>query len=176
MTNNALTTRRLLLRPLHQADARAFARLFGEDKDALAMSGVLPNPCTVEEAGKWIAERTAGDAYGFAIHRSTDDLFAGAIGFNGPPDCVELGYGIGRPFWGAGYATEAVRAVVAFADSLGITTLEAFTFPTNAASARVLEKSGFCNLGRMTRNYPQRGGQRSVFHHRIDLAAIRQAS
>ncbi len=169
MTDNALTTRRLLLRPLDPADARAFARLFGEDKDALAMSGVLPNPCTVEEAGKWIAERTGNVGHGFAIHRSGDDLFVGAIGFSGPSACVELGYGIGRPFWGAGYATESVRAVIDFARGLGIAAIEAFTFPTNAASARVLEKCGFANCGRVTRNYPQRGGQRSVFHHRLDL-------
>lgn len=163
--SDALTTRRLSLRPLELSDARSFARLFGDDRDAVAMTANLPYPCTEEEAGKWIEKRTSGDSYGFAIHRQEDGLFVGAVGFGGPADGVELGYGIGRPFWGRGYATEAVRAVIAHARDLGVRSVEACTFPTNPASTRVLQKCGFENRGRTTRNYPERGGRRAVFHH-----------
>lgn len=165
----ALTTRRLFLRPLAADDARHFARLFGGDADAVAMTATLPDPCTEEEVAKWLARRMR-DSTGFAICRTRDGLFVGAVGFGDVLGRIEMGYGIGRPFWGHGYATEAVRAVVGIARTLGVRALEAYTFPTNPASARVLEKSGFENRGRMTRNYPQRGGARAVHRYVLDLA------
>lgn len=163
-----IVTRRLHLRPLEPTDARHFASLFGDDRDAVAMTATLPDPCTAEEAGKWIARRMR-DSHGFAICRAGDGLFVGAIGFGAVLDRIELGYGIGRPFWGHGYATEAVREAVRHARELGIEVLEACTFPSNPASARVLEKNGFENMGRITRNYPLRGGRRAVFHYVLDL-------
>lgn len=166
---DGLTTRRLFLRPLEAADARRFARLFGDDKDAVAMTATLPNPCTEEEAAKWIQRKIDGEAHVFAIFREKDELFVGAVGFSGTEELAELGYGIGRPFWGRGYATEAVRAVAAHARNSGFRMIEACTFRTNPASARVLEKSGFENIGRITRNYPERGGQRAVFHYVLEF-------
>lgn len=163
-----LITRRLHLRPLEPTDARHFARLFGDDRDAIAMTATLPDPCTVEEAGKWILRRMR-DSQGFAICRAGDGVFVGAIGFGEVLDRIELGYGIGRPFWGNGFATEAVREAVRHAQTVGVAALEACTFPSNPASARVLEKNGFKNMGRITRNYPLRGGQRAVFRYVLDL-------
>jgi len=163
-----LTTRRLHLRPLEYTDARHFARLFGHDRDAIAMTATLPDLLNEEEAAKWIARRLR-DSKGFAICQAGDGLFIGAIGYGAVLDRIELGYGMGRPFWGHGYATEAVREVVRFARTDGISMIEACTFPSNPASARVLEKNGFKNLGRISRNYPQRGGQQAVFHHVLDL-------
>jgi RimJ/RimL family protein N-acetyltransferase len=60
----------------------------------------------------------------------------------------DLGYWLGVPFWGHGYATEAVRAVIdhAFAD-LDFDALGAGTRVTNPASRRVLEKCGFQWIG-----------------------------
>jgi RimJ/RimL family protein N-acetyltransferase len=162
-------TRRLKLRPLQLADARLFARLFGDDRDAVAMTTTLPNPCTEEEAHKWIERHSTGGNQGFAIHRLKDDLFVGAIRFDGTPDLVELGFGIGRPFWGRGYATEAVRGIVDYVWDLGIGSVEACTFKTNPASARILEKCGFQDMGRITRNYPQRGGQRAVHRYLLEM-------
>jgi RimJ/RimL family protein N-acetyltransferase len=56
----------------------------------------------------------------------------------------ELGYWIGVRFWGQGYGTEAVRAVIdwAFTD-LGHDALQAGARVTNPASRRLLEKCGF---------------------------------
>jgi len=56
----------------------------------------------------------------------------------------ELGYWLGVPYWGRGYATEAVRALIdhAFAE-LGHDALQAGARVTNPASRRVLEKCGF---------------------------------
>lgn len=164
-----LSTRRLHLRPLEPTDARYFVRLFGDDRDAIAMTATLPDLLTEDEAGKWITRRLR-DSRGFAITEAGGGLFIGAIGYGAVADRIELGYGIGRPFWGHGYATEAVREIVRYARTDGIRRLEACTFPANPASARVLEKNGCTNLGCIVRNHPLRGGERAVFHHVLDLA------
>jgi ribosomal-protein-alanine N-acetyltransferase len=56
---------------------------------------------------------------------------------------VELGYTISRAYWGKGYATEAVQAVIHFGfEIIKLVRIEAVVRPENIASARVLEKSG----------------------------------
>jgi ribosomal-protein-alanine N-acetyltransferase len=55
---------------------------------------------------------------------------------------VELGYTISRAYWGKGYATEAVQAVIQFGfEKMKLVRIEAVVLPENLASARVLEKS-----------------------------------
>jgi [ribosomal protein S5]-alanine N-acetyltransferase len=56
---------------------------------------------------------------------------------------VELGYTISQAYWGKGYATEAVQAVIQFGfEKMKLVRIEAVVLPENLASARVLEKSG----------------------------------
>ena len=50
---------------------------------------------------------------------------------------------LGRLYWGQGYATEGVRAMMAHAPAVGFGGLEAYSFVDNPASARVLAKAGF---------------------------------
>jgi RimJ/RimL family protein N-acetyltransferase len=62
---------------------------------------------------------------------------------------AELGYWIGVPFWGRGYATEAARAAVAFGfETLRLNRIYAHHFAGNTASQRVLEKIGMRHEGR----------------------------
>ena len=69
---------------------------------------------------------------------------------------VEIGYGILPEFWGRGYATEAVDAVVRWAlDQPGIKSVEAETDAENIASQRVLEKIGFKATGQMGEEGPR---------------------
>jgi len=73
------------------------------------------------------------------------------ISFNG--DEIELGYRLGREHWGRGYASEIASGSVGYGfGTLGLDRLVAVTYPENAASRRVLEKSGFVGLG-MTDKY-----------------------
>jgi RimJ/RimL family protein N-acetyltransferase len=53
------------------------------------------------------------------------------------------GYVLARDVWGAGYATEALRALLDVAPSLGLRRVQAWCHPAHAASRRVLEKCGF---------------------------------
>ena len=66
---------------------------------------------------------------------------------------AELGYWIAREYWGQGYATEAARAVLRIARTLGHKRLTAGHFADNPASGRVLRKLGFVPTGRITQRH-----------------------
>lgn len=82
----------------------------------------------------------------------TDDGERVLIGNGGlireEPDRIALGYSVLDEYQGRGYATEAVAAILAFgfADP-GVERIVAYTYPSFAASRRVLEKSGFVPAG-----------------------------
>jgi GNAT superfamily N-acetyltransferase len=79
------------------------------------------------------------------VERATG-LVVGAIGFFGPPrdSEVEIGYGIVPSRQGRGYATEALRAMIAMAwADARVRAVVAGTDPGNVASQRVLGKAGF---------------------------------
>jgi RimJ/RimL family protein N-acetyltransferase len=66
---------------------------------------------------------------------------------------AELGYWIGVPFWGRGYATEAARAAVAFGfETLRLKRIYAHHFAGNTGSQRVLEKIGLRHEGRFRKH------------------------
>lgn len=84
---------------------------------------------------------------GFAVvHRESRSVI-GSAGFKGPPDSdrmVEVAYGIVPSFEGRGYATQAAKALVAYAIESGVVQIiRAHTLPTPNASTKVLKKCGF---------------------------------
>jgi RimJ/RimL family protein N-acetyltransferase len=160
-----IATERLQLRLLRADDAPHFVRLFENDWDAVKQTGRMPYPVTELAMRDWIALHAAGSSRTFLMIRKDDGAALGGVGFGGVGKVHELGYALGRAYWGQGYATEGVRAMVEHARALGLQALEAFTFLENPASARVLRKAGFTDLGVARRDYPMRGGVRSVRHH-----------
>lgn len=66
---------------------------------------------------------------------------------------AELGYWIAREHWGRGYATEAARAVLRIADTLGHRRIVAGHFVDNPASGKVLRKIGFLPTGRIAKRH-----------------------
>jgi RimJ/RimL family protein N-acetyltransferase len=88
-------------------------------------------------------ERASGDEYSFVILRRRDNVLIGICGVR-PAEGFEMGYWIGKPYWGQGYATEAARLVLAFAfGGLNAAQVIAGWMADNPASGRVLEKLGF---------------------------------
>ena len=64
-------------------------------------------------------------------------------------DEIEVGYLLGKGYWGRGLATEAARSSVRFGfDDLGISTIVGVVHPENIASQRVLEKAGLAYVER----------------------------
>jgi [ribosomal protein S5]-alanine N-acetyltransferase len=90
--------------------------------------------------------------YAFLIVRSTDGLLVGGLTLanirRGVAQAASVGYWMGLPFVRRGHMTAAVRAVIPFAfGTLRLHRLEAACIPTNVASTRLLENSGFAREG-----------------------------
>lgn len=137
-----LNTGRLTLRAPHHGDVRAIARL-ADDRRVAENTRRVPHPYGTDDAEQFIAavNRQDGEAT-FVVTR--DGELIGTCGVAVHEATAEIGYWLGLPFWGVGYATEAARAVIdhAFAD-LNHQALAAGARVSNPASRRVLEKCGF---------------------------------
>ena len=138
-----LETERLTLRAPRFEDAKAIAQL-ANDRRIAENTTRIPHPYRLADAEAFIAQINKGaDELAFLI--ALDDEPIGACGLaqlDGP--APDLGYWIGAPYWGNGYATEAARAVIDHAfTALGHDAVQAGARVTNPASRRVLEKCGF---------------------------------
>lgn len=121
----------------------------------------FPYPYTVRDADEWLAwlqEREPQTHFAIEVERSA----VGGIGFELQGDIfrrsAEIGFWVGEQHWGRGIATEALRAVTAYAfEHFDVCRLYASVFETNAASARVLEKAGYALEGRLRRSVSKAG-------------------
>lgn len=96
----------------------------------------------------------------------------GCVGLARCEDETELGYWIGQRHWGQGYATEAVRAMLSLARSIGHRRVIATPFADNGASARVLAKAGFRPTGEVRKiSSPARNAPVPALVHAVDLVA-----
>jgi ribosomal-protein-alanine N-acetyltransferase len=149
-----LRTARLLLRSFDDEDVPALVRLAGA-REVAATTLQIPHPYTELDARNFLAQaaddHAAGGAVIFAISILSSGELCGAIGLHlaRAHGRAELGYWMGVPFWGKGYATEAASAAVAFGfDTLRLHRIFAHHFTGNIASQRVLEKIGMRHEGR----------------------------
>ena len=149
---NEIGTERLVLRQLALNDAAAFSKLAG-DYDISKMTGSLPHPFPLYSAEFKIMylrqQKRRGLAYPYAITVNGGELIGVMDLFRSAPDtALEIGYWIGKPYWGQGLSTEAAKAIIQEAkDRLGVQALMAGVFADNPASLRVLEKLGFKTTG-----------------------------
>ncbi len=82
----------------------------------------------------------------------SEGLLIGAVGLriDDEDQRAELGYWIGKPYWGQGYCTEAAGAVIRFGfEQLGLNRIFAHHFARNPASGRVMQKLGMAHEGRL---------------------------
>ncbi|WP_298911967.1 GNAT family N-acetyltransferase [uncultured Algimonas sp.] len=150
-----IRTDRLTLRPLRRADAARFSALAGTPEVA-RMTGSFPSPFPIRSVEGLIDIFRAREATGQAIHRAilSDDRLIGVVGFARKDRSWELGYWIGRPHWGRGFASEAVRAaLLAFRGAHPDATVSAGVFTDNPASRRLLLKLGFTALDGLSDSY-----------------------
>ena len=138
----ALKTTRLSLRAPSHSDVAAMVALAG-DRRIAENTARIPHPYSAADAVGLLASinQTGGETV-FAIE--LDGALIGMCGLDPRQDGAELGYWLGAPFWGRGYATEAARAVIDYAFAkLGHEVLSSGARVSNPASRRVLEKCGF---------------------------------
>lgn len=162
-----IRTERLLLRAPALSDARAIAELAG-DYEVASMTGTIPHPYDRDMAVDWIESLDAGEeGVAFAIDLGGDLI--GCVGYRATEqDHAEMGYWIGKPYWGRGYATEAARALIRYAfERERFDYLTVGHFKENPASARVIAKLGFEPSGEVLRDCAARKARSRCLTYRL---------
>ena len=177
-TMTQMTTERLLLRPLREADAKVVCALAGVP-DVARMTVRIPYPYPREAALAWIratwsagaSERVYGIEFGGSL--------AGCIGYmprDRNPIGIEIGYWIGRDYRGRGLAPEAARAVMReIVDATDCETVVCGHFIDNAASRRVVGKLGFRHVGHELRSCVARGCRVETVVYALTAEEVRRA-
>jgi [ribosomal protein S5]-alanine N-acetyltransferase len=120
------------------------------------MKDLFPHPFTAERGEDWLRGRIAPVAVETEFAVDVDGLAVGGISLELCEDVYRhtglVHYWLGEKFWGLGIATRALRFIIDYAWTvLSLTRLQAAVFEWNAASARVLQKAGFAEEGRLMR-------------------------
>ena len=138
-----LETKRLALRMPRLEDAKTMVAL-ANDRRIAENTARIPHPYKLADAECFIGGANKGAADAVFLITLHDRTIIGACGVTALDDQAELGYWLGVPYWGKGYATEALHAVIDYAfTDLGHEAVNAGARVTNPASRRVLEKCGF---------------------------------
>ncbi|MBZ0274546.1 MAG: GNAT family N-acetyltransferase [Anaerolineae bacterium] len=175
-----LDTERLLLRAFTPEDAPAIQAILNDPAITDNMN-YIPYPCTLEWVQAYIQranEDLASGRYTFGIVRRADGVLVGRINIRVAAEhhSAEIGYWIGRAFWGNGYATEAARRVLDFGfNDLGLNRIMGQCFARNAASAHVLEKIGMRYEGTLREDFLKNGVYESTHVYavlRSDYAGV----
>ena len=144
-----LNTERLMLRKWTEADAESLFE-YAKDPEVGPIAGWPPHKNKDESLN--VIKNVFNGAECYAICEKGNNEAIGAIELivNGSTDMTnrndvcELGYWLGKPFWGKGYMPEAAREIIRHAfEELGMTTIWCGYYEGNYKSKRVQEKLGF---------------------------------
>ena len=142
-----LETKRLVLRPFGEGDAASLYE-YARDPDVGPAAGWPPHGSEAESLE--IIRTVFSAPHVFALALKETGRVIGSAGFvdghrtelPGPDD--EIGYWVGKPYWGRGLAPEAVRELLRYGfQDLRLRTVWCNHYEGNAKSQRVIEKCGF---------------------------------
>lgn len=159
MTLPVLRTARLTLRSFTLADAPRVQQLAGAREIALNTL-TIPHPYPDGKAEEWISSHEKQEAEGSIAFAIDDGELVGACGLvvKREDDIAEIGYWIGMPYWGRGYATEAVAAVIRYGfEELGLNKIYAAHFVRNPESGKVMRKLGMRHEGTLRQQHKKWG-------------------
>lgn len=145
-----ITAERFVLRPLRKPDAGRIA-MYASDRRVAEQTTSIPHPYPPAAAEGFVARVMAGNGAQavWALDASANggSELLGVVSLSRLDRAqAEIGYWVAPAVWNAGYASEAVSAIVA-ANPLGNKTMFAAVFQDNPGSARVLTNAGFEYLG-----------------------------
>lgn len=150
-----IPTKRLALRFLSETDLPAIYTIFSHPEVMRYWS--YPPWTDPSQAQQWLLNvqegYDSGTALQLGIERNADPALVGTctlFQFHAASRRAEIGYALGRPYWGAGYMHEALQALLGYAfQTLKLNRLEADIDPRNLASAKTLERLGFQKEGHL---------------------------
>jgi RimJ/RimL family protein N-acetyltransferase len=169
-THSMETSRLVIDLPTPNDASDLYELVGGEQRDEVCATLVWDGPADIEEVERWIS-RCVSDAYGeWGYHWVIRDrrgeitgrpgAVLGAIGTRptGQAGRADVGYWLGRPFWGNGIMAEALQAVLALGfDALAYAKIEADVFTTNERGLRLVESAGMRREGTIRRAVWKRG-------------------
>jgi RimJ/RimL family protein N-acetyltransferase len=141
-----LKTERLILRMPQAKDLSDLVRLANNIKVASMMTG-MPHPYARQDAEIFVRRAAEPNRPGctYALEEKSTAALLGCAGL--PLDMegrMQLGFWLGEPHWGKGYATEAAHALIDHAfEKINLDRLFTRCRVSNAASRRVIQKCGF---------------------------------
>lgn len=164
LPQSPVETERLVLRPFASSDAADVFRLAG-DRAIADTTAAIPHPYEPWMADEWIVghdeERVRGVNLTWAVTLREGGDLVGAVSLmnvDRKTGLAELGYWVGKPFWGRGFCSEAARAVVTHGfDVINLERIHAHHMSRNPPSGAVLEKIGMIREGAMRRHMPKWG-------------------
>ena len=150
-----IQTERLLLRPFQAEDVAAYYD-YMSDPDVMKYTALLP--LSWEEAKNRVESLAMKQAntspHAFVITLGESEKLIGNCRLardNDEPTTGDMAYFLNRNYWGRGYATEAVRALIDYGfDRFDFKSIYAICVPENEASRRVMEKAGMVEIEPLT--------------------------
>lgn len=163
MNEQNIETERLILRAANDADLDDWVATIWADVEVMRYmprSSDPPDERAQKTLGFFQQLREQQNVSAWAVTRRTNGQFMGhsILAYREAFGEPELGYALGREFWGSGYATETARAVVRYGfKQAGVPRIFAVVFPENEPSWRILRRLGFVY-------------ERDVTHYNLPLA------
>ena len=169
-----IETERLVLRPFNIEDSDTVMALAGT-KYVYETTLNIPHPYESGMAEKWISGHASqfynGNGITLAVILKLSGELIGTIGLGitKPHSRAELGYWIGYQSWGAGYCTEAAKAIIDYGfTTIGLHKITSRHMEANPASGRVMIKAGMKHEGVLVDEASKDG----VFHSLVVYGAI----
>ncbi len=165
-------TERLILRNLEEDELPRLVELIG-DWEVVRWISVVPFPYTLKDAQEFYTDMAKCyqkmEPQFYAAALKSDNLLIGGVGLHVPRNAIyndgqiEIGYWLGKRFWGQGLMSEAAAAVrdIGFARPT-TKCLGACTAPDNIASQKVLSKIGLHNKGVSARDFTALRGENEI--------------
>lgn len=153
-----LQTERLILRPFLEEDAEAMFDNWASDPEVTKFLS-WPTYKSIDDAhailNQWLESYDNPEFYQWAIVLKELGQPIGSISvvnLDNRVDLAEIGYCIGKNWWGQGIMPEALKAVMQYLfEVVGMQRLEAGHDPENSASGAVIRKCGFRYEGTLRR-------------------------
>ncbi len=161
-----------------QDDAVEIFRLVGgADRDAVCATLVWDGPDDVENIEWWIDRCNQATFEDWGFHWVVRDREGALTGSVGTPlgavgtrprseGVADVGYWIGRPYWGMGVMSEVLPALLGLGlDRLGFMTMEADVFANNVRGRRLVERVGMTEEGVTDKGHLKQGVWVDVVHY-----------
>lgn len=169
-THGLMTERVEIMLPEPGDAAQLFSLVGGEDRRMVCATMLWDGPDEISEVEDWIERcRTAGYGewgYHWVLRDRAGEIAGvpgialGAIGTRPreEPGRADVGYWLGRPFWGRGVMGEVLAALLRFGfDELGFAKVEADVFTHNERGRRLVERLGMTHEGTIRRAHRKYG-------------------